>query len=194
MGIILVPPGVYTFNKTVTVPLGLNISIEGATQDTVWGAVIEPGDSHPNLFAIDADSVNIDHLVFHGDGKEDAITLGSARQETFDWHINWNWFISIRYCLHLVNDSGGDFCTTPRMLRPPSSFMPTRTVENRGAQDLMLNDDRVFGNATGIDIRGDGTDKFSNIQIAGGIFDHASPPPRRSPSSASPSIDRRHHI
>jgi hypothetical protein len=173
MGVILVPPGVYTFNKTVTVPLGLNISIEGATQDTVWGAVMEAGDSHANFFAIDADSVNIDHLVFRGDGKEDAITLGSARQGTFDSHVNWNWFINIHYCLHLVNYSGGDFSHNTSDASTAEFVHSDANRGDRGAQDLMLNDDRVYGNATGIDIRGDGTERFGNIQIGGGIFDHS---------------------
>ena len=61
-----------------------NISIKGAYQDSVWGAVISPDESHPNLFQINADSVDMKYLSFKGDKFLGiAIVFGTSVSKTF---------------------------------------------------------------------------------------------------------------
>jgi hypothetical protein len=59
MQILRVSPGVYTFNHTVVVPLGINISITGEYQAGVWGSVISSGSTPVDFFHVEADNIEI---------------------------------------------------------------------------------------------------------------------------------------
>jgi hypothetical protein len=172
MGTIIASAGIYTFNNTVHVPLGTNITITGATQDGAWGSVIGPGASHANMFQVDADSVNIERLCFFGDGLEDAITIGAPTAAAFDSHINWNWFINLHYAMHLVNYSGGDFSHNTSDSSVTSFIYSNQPAGDKRANNLILADNRVYGAQIGINLIGDHTVNYSNISITGGIFDH----------------------
>jgi hypothetical protein len=171
MGSLEVSPGVYTFNSTVTVPLGINISIQGAAQDSLWGAFIKAGSSHPNLFTVLADSVTIQNITFQGDVNEDAIVLGSTSHPLYDTHINWCWFNSFSRGIHIVNGGGLDLShnTFEYNTFGIASFYPSGDVR---AQDIVATDLRSYNNSNGaVSLSGDGTAaNFGNNQFAG-IFD-----------------------
>jgi hypothetical protein len=171
MGELVVSPGVYTFNNTVTVPLGINISIQGA-QDSLWGSVIKAGSSHPNLFTVLADSVTIQNITFIGDVGEDAIVLGSSTNALYDTHINWCWFNSFSRAIHIINGGGLDLShnTFEYNTFGIASIYSSGDVR---ANDIIATDLRGYRNSNGaVNLTGDTTAaNYGNNQFSG-IFDY----------------------
>jgi hypothetical protein len=171
MGSLEVFPGVYTFNNTVTVPMGVNISIHGTAQDSLWGSYIRPGPSHPNLFTVLADSVTIQNITFQGDVREDAIVLGSKSSTLYDTHINWCWFNSFSIGIHIVNGGGLDLSHNTFEFNTfgIASLYPSGDVR---AMDIIAADLRAYKNSNGaVNLTGNGaTEDYGDNQFSG-IFD-----------------------
>lgn len=169
MGVILVPPGIYTFQHTVVLPLGDNLSIIGTAQDGVWGSVIQSQTTPIDLFQVNSDNTEIKELVFWG--GRNAINLGSPSQGLFDTHINWNWFILNAIAIHIANGSGLDLSHNTCDSGNAYCIASSAAAGDIQALAIVASDLRCYGQQYAISILGDGTGSFGSDYFSG-IFDH----------------------
>jgi hypothetical protein len=174
MQVLIVSPGVYNFNNTVTVPIGMNISIKGEYQAGIWGSVISPGSSVVDFFHIAADNVNIEHLAFVGGTTNTAIVLGTSTQATFDTHINWCWFAGQNAAIHIVNGGGYDLSHNTFDGGTNYGIFSDAATGDLAANDIIADDLRGFGQISTIAIIGPTTQtpNYEGYKFSG-LFDHS---------------------
>lgn len=173
MQILKVSPGVYTFNNTVTIPIGINISITGEYQAGTWGSVISAGSNPVDFFHVAADNIEIKHLAFYGGSGIAAITLGTTTQATFDTHINWCWFLGQNAAIHIVNGGGYDLSHNTFDSGTNYGIVSNANQGDISANDIIATDLRGYGQIQTIAIVS--TSQGPNYQgyIFSGIFDHS---------------------
>lgn len=180
MGIILVRPGVYTFNHTVTIPAptsasGVNISIKGEYQTSVWGAVLQNGATPVDFFHVQADSVDIKNLAFVVQPQAPniaAIVLGSTTAKTYDTHINWCWFAGMGQAIHIVNAGGLDLSHNTFDSGTIYGIYSNAQGGDITANNIMATDLVGFGQISTILMIGDGTSNFGQSTFSG-TFDRS---------------------
>jgi hypothetical protein len=171
MQVLIVSPGVYKFTNTVTVPLGVNISIKGEYQAGIWGSVISPGSASPvDFFHVVADNIEFQHLAFVSGSGITAITLGTSTQATYDTHINWCWFAAI----HIVNGGGYDLSHNTFDSGTNYGILSNATLGDISASDIIATDLRGYGQISTVAIVATGKQGPSyQGYIFSGIFDHS---------------------
>ena len=175
MQVLVVSPGVYKFNNTVTVPLGMDIDIKGEYQSSVWGAVISPGtNSTVDYFHVQADNVSFQNLAFVGGTGITAITLGTSAQATFDVHINGCWFAGQNVGIHIVNGGGYDLSHNTFDGGTNYGIYSNTSGGDVSANDIIATDLRGYGQISTIVILNGGA-QSSNYEgyLISGIFDHS---------------------
>lgn len=179
MQVLIVSPGVYTFNHTVMIPTGINISIKGEYQAGIWGSVISPGTSQMVLFLVQADNVEIQHLSFLNAISKftgvTAIQMGTTTlQPTTDSHINWCWFNSVQEAIHIVNGSGYDLSHNTFDSGTTYGIYSNAAAGDISATDIIATDLRGFSQTSTINITGPSarSPNFEGYTFSG-IFDHS---------------------
>lgn len=168
---LIVSPEIYVFSNQITVPAGLNISIQGQMQSGVYGSTININGS--NGFLVQSDNIDINHISFlETSGTNTGITLGTSSIVVYDSHINWCWFAGVQVGIHIVSASGLDLSHNTFDAGSNYGIYSNYSSGDANAQDIQALDLRGYGQISTVDIIGNSGTAYSNYRISG-IFDYS---------------------